>query len=62
MCVGCVIGEGKHLRDPSPTQTKELIYVLLHVSGVCDEASVNVFSVCVCVCVCVCACVLVWRG
>ena len=42
--VVCVIEEGKHLRDPSPTQTqtKELLYVLLHVLGVCDEASVNV--------------------
>lgn len=41
-----VLGKGKHLRDPSPTQTEELIYVLLHVAGVCDEASLNV---CVCV-------------
>lgn len=44
MCVVC-----KCLREISPTQTKELIYVLLHAAGVCDEASV---SVCVCVCWC----------
>ena len=47
----CVTGESKHLRDPSPTQIKRLIYVLMHVAGVCDEASLNVFCVCVCWCV-----------
>ena len=47
-CVWCVSGKGGHLRDPSQTQTKELIYVLLHVAEVCDEASVNGLCVCWC--------------